>query len=191
MRTARKVDFPVGRVLRKKEYDELRAHAYNSALYYVTNFGKNSSQIRSKLVGKGYFDGAVPVDDGFGEIFEADIISDVIETLEKQYLLDDYDYTLKYVKSNFSSGKGESKIRLELIHRGIEKEMIDEVFEELGSEAKFDAIKKSFDVFVNSSKYEKFEPGYCRKQKVSQYLLNKGFSYSEISDFFVEVSYDG
>ncbi|WP_410016318.1 regulatory protein RecX [Sodalis sp. C49] len=113
------------------------------------------------------------------EITEDDI-QEVIDYCLQNDWLDDARFALRYVNSRSKRGYGEQKIRMELLQKGIDREIIDNAF----TEAQIDRSAQAQDVA-----WKKFgqplPPDREARAKVQRYLLSRGFSYDEIRSIYI------
>lgn len=104
--------------------------------------------------------------------YEEEQIEEIIEYLKENSYIDDEIYVDKYIKNVMKLKKCSiNEIKIDLIRRGvdenlIEKYLTDEVYEYEEESAKLLAFKKL---------------KTTEKEKVKRYLLNKGFSYSNVA----------
>ena len=89
------------------------------------------------------------------------------------HLLDDRDYARMLVRHYGGKGYGAARIKSELYHRRVPKELWDEALEEMPRQD--DAI----DRFINS-RLRGQEPDRKELKRVTDALLRRGFSYDEI-----------
>ncbi|WP_413735104.1 regulatory protein RecX [Sodalis sp. RH21] len=116
---------------------------------------------------------------GAPEITEADIENAIDYCLQNDWL-DDARFALRYVNSRSKKGYGEQKIRMELLQKGIDREIIDNAF----SEAEIDRSAQA-----QAVAWKKFgqplPPDREARAKVQRYLLSRGFSYDEIRSIYI------
>lgn len=109
--------------------------------------------------------------------FSGEVIDQVIKTLEEQELINDKKFIEWFIEQRSKSKqKGEFVLRGELIRFGIEKNLIDEYFENnrLDEEKLADeALKSRWERFKNLDKKMRF-------QKAAQFLLRRGFDFDII-----------
>lgn len=92
-----------------------RYSAFDTAVYYITFKDRTVKELCDKLADKGY---------------SSEEIKESIELLCEYGYLNDTNYTLSYIKAN-SSKKGFNRIRMELVNKGIDRDVISEVSEEI------------------------------------------------------------
>ena len=104
--------------------------------------------------------------------YEEEQIEEIIEYLKENSYIDDEIYVDKYIKNVMKLKKCSiNEIKIDLIRRGvdenlIEKYLTDDVYKYEEESAKLLALKKL---------------KTTEKEKVKRYLLNKGFSYSNVA----------
>lgn len=104
------------------------------------------------------------------------VVEKIIERLKQKHLLNDSEFALAWTQARqHSKKKGQIAIRMELMQKGISKEVIDQVMADQvseGSEQKLatEALEKKIRSFRNLE-------GQEFKQKTLQFLMRKGFSY--------------
>lgn len=180
MKKAREVIFPEGRPLTWDEYEDFKNHAINSSLWYATTYFSNSSQIREKLYKKGYPRNSITYLNKDGSQNTENIVEAVITHLQDISVLNDKHYAESFVESKKNQGVGRNKIFFELKRKGIPEEIISSVLENFQNND--DALDKAISRVTSSSSYKKITEPWKRRQKLSQTLYSKGFSWDDISD---------
>lgn len=108
------------------------------------------------------------------------VIDQVIETLKNKGLINDLEFAKSWIEARRRSRqKADRLIKLELLQKGIEKEIIEEAFSrQLSDISQADlaskALEKKMRIWKNLSKME-------FKKKAYQYLNSKGFPFEIIS----------
>lgn len=186
MKKARVVTIPEDRPLTPEEYEDLRTHAVNSSVWYATTYNRSEQQLREKLYAKGYPKEPIPAVDILGEVREVDLVEEVLDHLRQDaYVIDDTRLARHAIERAFASGEGPSKVRMSLLRRGIDRETIDELLDELGeSDAKDAALEKAAERVLASSAYRRIEEPWKRKQKLVTVLTSKGFGFGDINDWW-------
>lgn len=189
MKKAKQVDFPQDRPLTFEEYNDLSKHAYNSALWYVTNYNKNSYQIRTKLYDKGYLKDEVPVVKNDEKTYH-NIVEETITKLKDFSYINDESYVESAIYSGLRKGKSISSIRTKLFQTGLPKDLIDKGMEEFSEETQTemedDALDKAASKIVNSYSFTKITDPFKAKQKIVQSLATKGFPMGKIFEWIDE-----
>jgi regulatory protein len=144
------------------------------ALYYLSRQAQTIKQIRDKLTRKE---------------FESSEIEAVINRLKELGFLDDAKYAKDFIRiSKLGKPKGKYRIRLELIKKGIDKELIEvaleEGFDEGEQEELIDAAAK---VYLKKIRNLPREKVYTR---LMGYLLRRGFDYGKVSGKVKEILKD-
>lgn len=181
MKKARQVTVPTDRPLTRQEADELLEHAYNSALWHVTNYARSKKQLKEKLYLKGYPRDAVAIRNNAGELVYCDLVNETIQRLEDSAVIDERRLVEDFIQSKQRAGVGEQRIRLLLMQKSISSDLVDEVFESVDPEAPKEALKKTLQRYVATSTFRNTEDDRKKKQKLFQHLSSKGFSFDDIS----------
>ena len=102
----------------------------------------------------------------------------IVGFLNDEGYINDERYCRSYVKSKLSLKKwGVNKIKLSLITKGIDKEIIDEVLSEIDQ----DSYKEELVNLLKNKKINEDDP-YKRKAKLIRYAVGKGYSISEVME---------
>ncbi len=110
--------------------------------------------------------------------YSEDVIQRVIDMLEKYGYIDDERYAKMYVNDCIRlKGWGEMKIRWQLKMKGIESEIIDKVM----SETDTDVSEKAAQLLLKKFKGADLTD-YKMKQKAYGYLMQRGYTYDDISE---------
>lgn len=113
------------------------------------------------------------------EITDAEMAAVIDYCLQNDWL-DDGRFALRYVNSRSKKGYGEQKIRMELLQKGVTRDIIDRAF----SEAEIDRPTQAREIA-----WKKFgqplSPDRDARIKVQRYLLSRGFSYDEIRSIYI------
>ena len=109
---------------------------------------------------------------------QSEIIDDVIEKLLEVELLDDEKYTHHFIESQIDAGKkGVRRIRMDLVNKGVSKNIIDDCLAEVGTDFEGDVIMNEIGkCWMKHANRTDFE----RKGKIVQTLMRKGFGYDDI-----------
>lgn len=164
-----------GKVLNEDEYNKLRDfNDYNLNFSKALNF--ISYRIRSK---KEVYDKLRK------ENVSRDHINKIILKLEEDGYIDDYRFAKAFFESKTEINKWSSrKIEYELLNKGIEKNIIDEIsfnFKELEFDNAKYLVKKKLPQWE-----DKFE-GFKLKNKIYTFLSSRGFDYSIIEKVIGEL----
>lgn len=141
---------------------EVYAAAKSAAVKFLALKLRTSYEIRQKLSQLGY---------------DEDTAERVVENLTEINYINDYNYALKYIKEKTKlKPKSVKLLSMELAQKGISDDIIQNVSEEL----EIDENDVAYELLVKKySKYAAFDEKQVLKMKT--FLLNKGFSYSQIS----------
>ena len=132
--------------------------AFERAIDLISNTPKTKKQIKDYLYNKGY----MPA-----------VVNSVIDKMLEYHYLDDSQYAKMYVDA-YKQKFGKQKLRFNLQAKGVDKQIIDEVLDEL--EPQEDAV------FTLAKKYLKNkEPTRENLDKLARHLVSKGFSWNDIS----------
>ncbi len=134
---------------------------YNRALYYLQYGPRTTYQMRKYLIDKKY---------------EPEHIDIAIDTLKDEKYLNDELYAESFVRDR-QAFKPRSKRMLtaELRKKGIQNDTINQVLNELDDNDQVEAVKSIVYKKIKQSRYQD-------KQKLTEYLLRQGFSYSEVKN---------
>ncbi len=141
----------------------------NKALDYLSRRLHSSMELRRKLMQKGY---------------PKETIEEVIKKMRSLKYLDDRKYAELLVNESINlRHEGTQKIRARLMEKGITKEIIQEVLS-IGEVASFEDenIKLIADKKLFALK-KRFTDKKAVTQKLTAYLLSKGFSYQTIRNY--------
>ncbi len=158
-----------GQTLSEKEIEILKEvdqeyRAYNRAILILSYRANTATELRRKLL----------------KNFEEQAVAKVIAKLHDQGLLDDADFAQRYAEQ---SKKGKRLVGIELMKKGIDKELIESALGGKDEKAELEnAIRLAEKVL---KKYEK-EDLNIRKQKLYENLTRKGFSYDVYKEIIKE-----
>jgi len=146
--------------------------AKSSAFKLLSCRMRSCKEISDKLKGKG---------------FSQDTITAVIRDLKRIDYLDDYKFTKEFVESRLiHNPKGKKLLRYELLKKGIEESIIDELLREQMPKDREENIAKTLAEKIwqrkNNVEINK------RKAQVYNYLLRRGFNASYIVKILEELS---
>ncbi|MFP3859536.1 MAG: regulatory protein RecX [Bacteroidales bacterium] len=110
-----------------------------------------------------------------------DEINQIIKILKKEGFIDHQRYAKAFAndKLNFNHW-GRNKIKYGLINKGIEKQFIDEALENLDENVYAEILKQEIDKKLKSLTNK---DNHKNKQRIIQYLLQKGFEYGKVFEF--------
>lgn len=102
----------------------------------------------------------------------------IIEFLQDEGFINDERYCRSFVKGKLNLKKwGVNKIKLSLITKGIDREIIDEVLAEIDQ----DSYKEELVSLLKNKKINESDP-YKRKAKLVRYAVGKGYSLSMVME---------
>ncbi|MBO5849625.1 MAG: RecX family transcriptional regulator [Bacteroidales bacterium] len=102
----------------------------------------------------------------------------IVGILNDEGYISDERYCRSYVKSKLSLKKwGVNKIKLSLITKGIDREIIDNVLSEIDQKS----YKEELVNLLKNKKINEEDP-YKRKAKLIRYAVSKGYSISEVME---------
>ena len=137
------------------------------AIYIITNYSKTEKQLRDKLKQ--------------GKKYTGEVIDETIKFLKKHNFINDEDFAKRFIelhKNTYSI----KVLRQKLYQKGINKELLDKIFDddiEIDEETliKKLLLKKCPDYYEIEREMEPKE-----KNKILSYLFRKGFSYDKIAN---------
>ena len=102
----------------------------------------------------------------------------IINFLNEEGFINDERYCRSFVKGKLNLKKwGVNKIKLSLITKGIDREIIDDVLSEIDQ----DSYKEELVNLLKNKKINEDDP-YKRKAKLIRYAVSKGYSISEVME---------
>ena len=102
----------------------------------------------------------------------------IVDFLNDEGYINDERYCRSYVKSKLNLKKwGVNKIKLSLMTKGVDKEIIDDVLSEIDR----DSYKEELVNLLKNKKINEDDP-YKRKAKLIRYAVSKGYSISEVME---------
>ena len=111
------------------------------------------------------------------ELSESDK-SFIVEFLNDEGYINDERYCRSFVKGKMNLKKwGVNKIKLALIAKGVDREIIDEVISEIDQ----DSYKEELANLLKNKKINESDP-YKRKAKLIRYAVGKGYSLSMVME---------
>ena len=102
----------------------------------------------------------------------------IVNFLNDEGFINDERYCRSFVKGKLNLKKwGVNKIKLSLITKGIDREIIDDVLSEIDK----DSYKEELVNLLKNKKINEDDP-YKRKAKLIRYAVSKGYSISEVME---------
>ena len=131
------------------------------------------NQIRNKLKEGGY----PPI-----------CIETAISCMKTYHYLDDERYAASYLASRLEK-KSKRQLSMELLNRGIEKEMVQTMLEEADQDGETQV--RAVRALLKKKKFSNQTSTYEERQKISAYLYRKGFSTDIIQNEVNSCQFDG
>jgi regulatory protein len=156
----------IGKILAGKSENE----AKEAALRFLSFRRRTEKEIRDKLRGRG---------------FDQKAIKKTIEKLKGYDLINDHEFATAWVKDRLAHRpRGKRLLRQELWKKGIAKDIIDQVTEQLCQ----NEGRSASEVLARARKrYESLEPQVARRRMLGL-LVRRGFSYETAKDALVTTS---
>lgn len=145
--------------------DILIKRAKERAMHILQGGDRTEKQIREKLE-KGRYPSAV--------------IDEVIRFLLKYEYINDYDYSVSYIKT-YSKNQSERLMRERLRQKGVDRDIIAIAMEDTMKEVGYDSQSIIIDI-LRKKKYNNDTADIKEKNRVISYLMRKGFKYEDILD---------
>jgi regulatory protein len=155
-------------------YDESKKFEFmDKALSRLSNHGHSVDELRRSLKKKD---------------FSEKHIEETLEYMKEKGYLNDYSYSMNFVKDRVKSGKyGKNLIVRDLYKKGIDRNIIKKAIKECGADITNDDELYRLAVKKYASIKDKDNP----LVKVSNYLLNRGFDYDSINRILRRIKKDG
>lgn len=106
-------------------------------------------------------------------------IDDAIAYVTSFHYLDDERYTRDYITYHINA-RSRKRIEMDLLHKGIEKSLIDSMFQELTDDCEEDKEEEIIREFLKKKKFHPDEMDESQKRKIIGSLYRKGFSLDKI-----------
>ncbi|MBR6788871.1 MAG: RecX family transcriptional regulator [Clostridia bacterium] len=129
--------------------------AFKRATEYLSKYNRTEKELREYLFSKEY---------------SAEAVDSALLKLKEYGYLDDNELARSHV-GTYSSRRGKLRMKQDLIRRGVDREYVEALMEELGSQ--------SDSAFAVAEKYLRTRS--FDERKLSAYLLSKGFEWEDIS----------
>ncbi len=160
----KKLSLEEGTEISKNIIELAKKNALNDALKLISRMDYTEKMLRKKLSDKKY---------------PPEISDYAVSCLKEKNYTDDYTYAVRFSKNAFlSRKKGKAYVEAELLRRGIEKEVIEEIVQTYYEE---DNIKEVAEKKLNSLVKNGMAPQIKDFLKLRDYLIRQGYSYDEIS----------
>lgn len=152
-------------ILDKDQLEDIKSfaqfsHGKNLALYFISFKQRSEKEVKDYL---------------FKHEINPHIIPKIIDNLKKDHWIDDYKLLESLAQQNLNSGdKGAYVLKQKWLQKGCNKQIIDDVLSQFDfSEIAFRVASKLL------RKYQGKLPSKALKDKLTQSLINKGFSFQE------------
>ncbi|WP_096201680.1 recombination regulator RecX [Bacillus sp. FJAT-45350] len=156
-------------------YEDNIKKAYNLAILYLSYRIRTEKEIKDYLLGKE---------------MEEEVISVIINKLHNYKYIDDLEFAMAFVRTRMNTTvKGPNIIRQELDLKGVKREYIEKALLQFTFD---DQLEKVKDYLEKKGKPSSRESASAVKQKISNRLVAKGFSFQIIDEAWklVEVTTD-
>jgi len=155
-----------GDVLSEKDIEKIKSSdekrkALNAAFRFLSFRPRSEKELRDKLSEKSY---------------KSEIIDAAIERLRELKYIDDEDFAKLWIKERMSQ-KGKIVLRQELLKKGIDKKLIEDMLEGINTDSELQAAKELVD------KKRGFQRDFEREEaykKIGGFLLRRGFNYDTV-----------
>jgi len=138
--------------------------AYECASKYLANRMHTETEVRDKLISKG---------------FKQTEVDNTIDELKMLRYIDDYQYSLSFIEYSIGKNRGSLRIKSELLEKGVIEQIVDETLDEYKEENLINELDLAME-------YAKSMCNNCSGideklvAKVSRSLSNKGFNTDTI-----------
>ncbi len=162
----RRYDLAEGEELSGEQFQEIKTEilikrARKRTMHLLERMDRTEAQLRDKLR-QGYY--------------PDDVIEDAITYVKSYHYVDDLRYAQNYVRSH-KEQKSQRKLQMELLSKGVPKQMITEALEEeYQQENERELILK----WIEKKQYCAQEADIKEKRRMYQFLLRKGFQSDDI-----------
>lgn len=147
--------------------------AFQLAIYYLSFKPRTNHEINRYLIKKGYEDATV---------------NKILEKLSYYKYTDDKQYTISYISNAIEAKKkGVNSIKSELIKKGISLDIIEDCITVFSYDINLEIAKKITNKYFNQKSNLPFKQ---IKDKLSQLLFRRGFSWDIISDCLTHLEKD-
>ncbi|MDD3413524.1 MAG: regulatory protein RecX [Lachnospiraceae bacterium] len=162
----KKYHLDVDEVLSEEQYqmiveETLLKRAKLRAMYLLKDMDRSEKQLYDKLKDNGY---------------PTEVIEAAIEYVKSYHYVDDREYARRYAEYR-ALEKSKIQITLDLVKKGISKEIVQEVLEDIPFDETNIIVK-----LVQKKCRNKDLSDLKEKQKICRFLMAKGFTYEQIRD---------
>ncbi len=145
-----------------------RVEAIEKAVNYCSKTLKTKKQVKTYLLGKGYTE---------------DVVWHCIDKLIEYNLINDAEYAKRYLETN-SRSQGKRLAEYKLMMKGLKKEEIDIIYQDLEIPSKENAKEVALKYMKNKQVTKE------NLAKTYRYLMSRGFSYED-ANFAISAFNDG
>lgn len=162
----------IGQTVSEEAFEELKKRSlvsktYNRALYYLRYGPRTTAQMQQYLARKA----------GFAE----EEITLAITRLVDEGYLDDTAYVESFLEARqISRPRSKRQLAAELQKKGVPRALVDEKLSEIGEDSQIQAV-------LQIAQKKMLLPRFQDKQKLIEYLMRQGFSYSVIKQALAEL----
>lgn len=183
LETILKYKLSKGRVLEQKDIQGLKhkdeeAKHFNAVLNFLSFRPRSEKEIRDYLTKKIAKTNQVK----FHEAKENPTVNKLLVKLRKYKLVDDREFVNWFMRARNSKAKGKLLIKMELVKKGIDKELIDQQLENLKDDSKLARTALSKKLLRWKSL-----PLFKQKQKAWAFLASHGFNRDTIEEVFASL----
>jgi len=150
----------LNQLLDQEELLEAKTAAFNLLSYRQ----RSRQEIKERLLRKDY---------------GLEVVNQVLQILEQLDYIDDREFAISWTKDRITKGFGPYRIRRQLKEKGVAKELIESVLEEeYSSQLEYELAEK---LASKKRVHYRDADAYERRNKLSQVLKRKGFSFETIN----------
>lgn len=151
--------------------EEEKQKAFNYAILLLSYRARSTKEITSRLRDKGIM---------------IDVINETIENLKKIGYIDDVEFAKVLIRDRQRIKKtGKNLIKQELLHKGISKQIINELVE--GTADDNDEYERAKDLATKKIYSYRKDDQMSRQRKLYGFLIRKGYSYDVASQVVKEL----
>lgn len=119
--------------------------------------------------------------------FDNKLVIEAIKKLEKQGYINDLIYTKSFINNKLiTTSSGPYQIKMELQKKGVSNDIIDEALTEYDLETQLEKIRKIINQMIKSNRNKSNK---VLKMKITNTLLQKGFSKKNIDEILTETKF--
>lgn len=156
-------------------FEENKEYLKERALRYVSSRPRSEKEVTDKLNEILYK--RLSNFQGHSETLAKNLVDSTLEFLRKYDYLNDKAFVKWLVEQRVNQGKGPMFVKQDLFQKGISSKLAEQALSVVDFTQ---ALKKEYSKALK--KYAKEEDGHKRKNKLTRYLVSKGFSYDQIEE---------